>query len=373
MKRRSFWAVAALVLACSIALSGCGPQAADSGGGTAAPEASGQGAAPDEVYEITFAHFFPSVHPVHQRLEAWAEALSEESGGRIKITFHYGETLLKAAETYEGVTSGIADMGLVVPSYTPGLFPMTELYELPVNYNDCQVISKVFWQVYQEFQPEEWNNVKVLGIYGIGPGGIATKKPVQTLDDLHGLQIRATGTCADYMKALGAAPVSITMPESYEAISRGVCDGVINAWDAFITWKLAEVADYFTMTPFLYASPFVEVMNLDTWNSLPADIQEVFTSVTEEFISYHAAEEAQNALTSVQAIIDSGGEIIVLSEEEEALWHDTAMSAVSSAVSAREGDGPAQEFFDRMVELAEEYNQDYPSLKDQMAEMLAAG
>lgn len=368
MNRKTF----AIILVATIMLgvfAGCGKAANEKASSSemSTPAASSS----NEVYEITFAHFFPVVHPVHVRHEAWAKALSEASNGRIKIVFRYGETLLKAAETYEGVTSGIADMGLVVPSYTPGLFPMSELYELPVNYSNCQVISKVLWQVYQEFQPKEWSGVKVLGIYAIGPGGIATKKPVRNLNNLKGMQIRAVGTSADYMKALGAAPVSITMPESYEAISRGVCDGVLNAWDAFITWKLVEVADYYTMTPFLYVAPFVQVMNLDKWNSLPPDIQEIFTRVTEEYIDYHSEEEAKNALTSVQAILDAGHEIIPLSEEEEKAWQAAVATAVDSAIAARADKGPAQEFYDRIVELAEQYNPDYPSLKDKMVEMMA--
>lgn len=374
MKRKSLAAILALAMLFSLALYGCGQPGPSNSNAPGSSDPSGTSAAPEgnagETYEITFAHFFPAVHPVHLRLEKWAEALSEASGGRIKIVFHYAETLLKSTETYEGVTSGIADMGLVVPSYTPGLFPMTELYDLPVSYNNCEVISKVFWDCYQEFRPEEWSNVKVLGLYAIGPGGLATKKPVESLADLKGLQIRATGTAANYMKALGAAPVSIAMPEAYEAVSRGVCDGVLNAWDAFITWKLVEVSDHFTMTPFLYTSPFFTVMNLNQWNALPADIQVIFEEVGEEFITFHSSEEAKNAITSIQSIIDSGKTITVLSEDEEAAWLAAVQPAIEQAIASRADKGPAQEFYDRMAELAQTYNGEYPSLKEAFQEMI---
>ncbi len=368
MKRRALALLLALAFVFAAAATGCsGPE----GVASQKPGSESTGPAADEkVYEISFAHFFPATHPVHLRHEAWAKELEEKSDGRIKIVFHYGETLLKAAETYEGVKSKVADMGLVVPSYTPGLFPMTELYELPVNNNNSQVISRVFWEVYQKYQPAEWNEVKVLSIYGIGPGGVATKKPVETLEQLRGMQIRATGTCASYMQALGAAPVSITMPESYEAVSRGTCDGVLNAWDAFITWKLVEVADSFTMTPFLYASPFVMVMNQDTWNGLPEDLQKIFEEVSQDFIDYHATEEANNAVTSVQAILDAEKSIVVLSDEEETRWYEAAMSAVQSAIDARADKGPAQEVYDTMVELAEKYNGEYPALRDAVLQQI---
>ena len=355
----------AILLAMTLCLGGCG------NGDSPTTSGSGKPVDPGEIIEITFSHMFPVVHPVHLRYEEWAKALSKETNGRVKITFHYAQTLLTAAETYEGVVNGVADMGQIVPAYTPGLFPMLELFDLPVDYNNCEVISKVLWQCIEEFKPEEYSAVKVLSAYAIGPGAIATKKAVHNLEDLKGLQIRAAGLASNYIPALGAAPVSVAMPESYDALSRGTCDGVLNAWDAFITWKLVEVADCFTMTSFMYTSPFINIMNLEKWNSLPADIQAAFEKVSEDFIGFHATAEAKNAITSIQAIIDSGKEIIVLSDEEEARWMERMKPAIASAIAERAAKGPAQAFYDRMVELAKQYNADSPSLKEVYLDMIS--
>jgi TRAP-type C4-dicarboxylate transport system substrate-binding protein len=374
-KKRYSLVLISMILAVSVVVSGCGnssdtPDTTKAAAEGAKKSEGASQAGSDEVVKITFAHFFPATHPVHIRWAEWADAISKATDGKVKITFYYAQTLLSASETYEGVVSGIADMGIMYPGYTPGLFPMLELFDLPVDYNNCEVISKVFWDCYNEFQPEELSKVKVLSIYAIGPGGIATKKPVETLDDLSGMQIRAVGLSSGYMSALGAVPVSLPMPESYEAVSRGVCDGVLNAWDAFVTWKTVEVADYFTMTPFLYTGSFITVMNLDTWNSLPADVQAAFEQVSKEFISYHASSEAKNALYSAQKILDSGKKIIVLSDEEEARWLEAVQPAIAKAIADRADKGPAQEFYNRMVELAEKYNAEYPSLKDAYLEMI---
>jgi TRAP-type C4-dicarboxylate transport system substrate-binding protein len=373
MKKRFSLVLISIILAVSVVVSGCGnsdtPATTEGDESAKISEGTSQ-TGPDKVIKITFAHFFPATHPVHIRWVAWADAISKATDGKVKITFYYAQTLLTAPEIYEGVVKGVADMGIMYPGYTPGLFPMLELFDLPVNYNNCEVISNVFWDSYNEFQPEELSKVKVLSIYAIGPGGIATKKPVETLDDLSGMQIRAVGLSSGYMSALGAAPVSLPMPESYEAVSRGVCDGVLNAWDAFITWKTVEVADYFTMTPFLYTGSFLTVMNLDTWNSLPANVQSAFEQVSKDFISYHASSEAKNALTSAKKIVDSGKKIIVLPDEEEAKWLKAIQPAIAKAIAERADKGPAQEFYNRMVELAEKYNAEYPSLKDAYLEMI---
>jgi TRAP-type C4-dicarboxylate transport system substrate-binding protein len=121
----------------------------------------------------------------------WAKTMSKATDDKVSIKFYYAETLLKAAETYDGVVKVVANMGIMVPSYTPGRFPMLELYDLPVDYNNCEVMSKVLWDCINDFKLEELSNVKVLCSYAIGPGGIATKKAVKSLNDLNGLQIRA--------------------------------------------------------------------------------------------------------------------------------------------------------------------------------------
>ncbi|MDZ4133186.1 MAG: ABC transporter substrate-binding protein, partial [Dethiobacteria bacterium] len=85
-----------------------------------------------QVYEFTLAHFFPAVHPAETELvQGWAAALDEASGGRIKITSYPGETLLKGPEIYEGVVSGIADIGLSAFFYTRGRFPVLVAFVLP--------------------------------------------------------------------------------------------------------------------------------------------------------------------------------------------------------------------------------------------------
>jgi TRAP-type C4-dicarboxylate transport system substrate-binding protein len=76
------------------------------------------------------------------------------------------------------------------------------------------------------------------------------------------------------------------------------------------------------MTPFLYAAPFLVIMNLDTWNSLPADIQAAFEKDGEEFVSNHASKEADSAISSIQKIVDSGKKIHLLSAEEQAKWQE---------------------------------------------------
>jgi TRAP-type C4-dicarboxylate transport system substrate-binding protein len=99
-----------------------------------------------------------------------------------------------------------------------------------------------------------------------GSGDIFSKVPVKTLNDLQGLDIRATGLSAKTLKALGANPVAMPQSESYESLSKGVVKANLGPVEVLQGWKNAEVTQYLTKTPFLYNTLFFVTMNVDKWS-----------------------------------------------------------------------------------------------------------
>ena len=89
--------------------------------------------AQQETYEFNYAVFFPATHLQAQTAEAWAKEVEKRTDGRIKITMFHGGTLSKAAQTYEAVVSGVADIGMSVFAYTRGRFPLLEGLDLPLG------------------------------------------------------------------------------------------------------------------------------------------------------------------------------------------------------------------------------------------------
>ena len=140
----------------------------------------------------------------------------------------------------------------------------------------------MFWKLYERF-PEiqnEYKDVHVLTVWASSPYFlITTKKQVKTMEDLKGMKIRVVGgPPTQQMKALGAVPVLIPMPDTYQALDKGVIDGMGNAWEAIYAFKLYEIVKYYTMIP-LTASYFTLSMNKQKWESLPKDIQHAMMSV----------------------------------------------------------------------------------------------
>ena len=75
-----------------------------------------------------------------------------------------------------------------------------------------------------EFQPAEIQDVHLLYIHAHGPGILASKKPVQSLDDMAGLKVRATGLSSKIVENLGGVPIAMSQGETYEALQKGVVE-----------------------------------------------------------------------------------------------------------------------------------------------------
>ena len=148
---------------------------------------------------------------------------------------------------YDGVVTGIADLGLSHIQYTRGRFPVTEVFDLPLGFPSGWVATQVATDFYNKYKPGEWNDVNVLYVTPTGPAVLETvSKPVKTLEEMKGLKIRATGQMTEVIKALGGVPIPLEMPDVYDALRRGVIEGVTVDLSTLKHWKFAEVTKYVT-------------------------------------------------------------------------------------------------------------------------------
>jgi len=346
-----------LALVTVLALAGCSSSAPSQ-------EQGGQKGEAQKVIELKLAHFFPATHPAETELvQTWAKSVEEATGGRVKVTSYPGQTLLKADAIYDGVVTGIADVGLSCFAYTRGRFPLLEAFELPgITYNNSKVASKVAWEGIKRLNPEEIQDTKLMMVLATGPGDLFTKVPVRSLEDLQGLEIRATGLSAKTLEALGAIPVAMPQSDAYEALSKGVVQGNLAPVEVLKCWRHAEVTDYLTLTPFLYNTLFFVTMNLDKWNSLPADVQEAIEAVNERCFEEVAMGlwDKQNESALKWAIEETGQEVITLPEEEAARWISLVKPIQDEFVAKMEEKGlQGQEILNTVKELADKYNKEY--------------
>jgi len=271
--------------------------------------------------KLNYSIFFPASHRNSILAAEWAKEVEKRTDGRVKVTLFYGGTLTPADKCYDGVVKGISDLGMSCLSYTMGRFPLSEVLDLPMGSRSGLAATRLVNDFYHQFKPKELDDVKVMYLHAHGPGLLRTKTPVRTLEELKGMKIRATGTSAMIVSALGAAPVAMPMSDSYDALSRGVTQGILCPTESLQGWKLGEVVEYSTLDyGAAYSITFFVVMNKARWNSLPADIQMTIEQVNADWIdktgySWDEMDKAGDAFTA-----NLGGTIIPLSAEENARW-----------------------------------------------------
>jgi len=275
-----------------------------------------------QTIKLTYSNFFPPAHVQSQLADAWCKEVNKRTNGLVQIDYFAGQTLTKAQQNYDGVVSGLSDIGFSVLAYTRGRFPVMAAVDLPLGYQNGKVATMVVNEVYSKFMPKELQDTQVMYLHAHGPGLVFTKeKAVRKLEDMKGLKFRAHGTSAEVAEALGGTPVPKPMPETYEMLQKGVVDGALYPLEAAKGWKLGEVTKYGTLDfAAAYTTSFYVVMNKSKWNSLPPDIQKIISEINKEWVVKHGQAWIDSDEEGKQFFQSKGGQLISLDAKEMERW-----------------------------------------------------
>ncbi len=293
-----------------------------------------------DVIKLNYSNFFPAPHKNSLLSESWCKEVEKRTNGKVAISYFPGGTLTPAAQTYDGVVKGIADIGFSVFAYSRGKFPLMEVIDLPLGYKNATQATDLINAFYAKFQPKELDEVKILYLHAHGPGVLHSKEPVSTLDDLKGKKIRATGLAAKIVTAFGGAPVGTTMPETYDALRTGVADGAMAPVESLKGWKWGEVVSSTTLNyASAYSTGMFVIMNKEKWAALPPDVQKVFTEVSQEWVSKQGQTWDEIDAEGLEFIKAKGSKVITLSPEEDAKWAEKVKPLLDEYVANAKAKG----------------------------------
>jgi TRAP-type C4-dicarboxylate transport system substrate-binding protein len=299
-----------------------------------------------KAIELSYANFFPPTH-IQGKLGAdWAKEIEKRTHGKVKITYYPGGALLKGPKIYDGVLTGIADIGMSVFGYSRGVFPSMEAIDLPVGYPNGQAATTIINDFYNKFKPKELGKVKVMYLHAHGPGLLHSKKKVERMEDVKGLKIRSYGFNAKTAEALGGVPVAMGQGGVYEALQKGVVDATLSPIEVLKGWKQAEVIKYTVECYSVgYTAGFYVAMNMDKWNALPADVQKVIQEVNSEWIAKHGDAWDSSDKAGREYTLSLGNKIISLSAAESARWAAAAAPVIDGYIKDKEKMGlPAKDY-----------------------------
>lgn len=321
-------------------------------------------AMPAQSAEVTlkFSHFWPANSRQNTEIfEAWAKAVEADSNGRIKVQIFPSQTLTKADQSYQAATRGVTDLSATAQGYTAGRFPLSQIVELPPFGETAEQGSCVLQKLYDSGAiADEYKDSHVVFLFTHGPGYLHTvQKSVHQPGELNGLRIRRpTAVVADMLKDQGANPVGMPAPEVYQALQRGVLDGLTMPWEGMHVFRLTELTTQHLEVP-MYRLDFVLSMNKRVYDSLPADLKKVIDNNSGLKWSRKAGQVFdQIDKAGRQAAVETGKHTIVQPSqvpEVAKAWQPVIDTMIKNYISDLESKGlPAQEVYEKAVALVEE-------------------
>ena len=318
-----------------------------------------------QEHTFTLHHFLGEGAPAHtEMLVPWVERVEELSDGQVSIEIYPSMTLGGGpAELISQARDGVVDLIWTVNGYTPGLFPRTEVMELPTVFeNDAVAANLALYDMFDAHLAEEYDGVEVMFLHTHGGQALHMRDTaVRHPDDLDGMDLRIpTRTGAWAIEAFGANPVSMPVPELPQALARGTVDGALIPYEIIPPLQLQEQTQYQIEghDGFRIGTTTFQVsMNQDRWDSLPEDVRAAFRAASDRDWWREVGEIWMGSEAGgLSVATDAGNEHIVLSEEET-----DAFRAVLDAVPERWIRDRSEEGIDadQLVETARELVQHY--------------
>ena len=208
----------------------------------------------------------------------------------------------------------------------PGMNPLLEVIGLGgLAYEDAMDATERVWNILDSvpaaMKPFAAN--RLIALYSTDTAFLLTRKPVRTLEDLRGMKIRCTSVYVGSLKALGAVPVVLGMPDVYMSLQKGVIDGLICDWESVSGFRLYDEAKYVTDNVPLGMVTFCIAMNQRVYNKLPQKAQQAIDANSGRAGSLWLAKRFSYDSRGLQPeIAPHLREIITLSEAERARWSE---------------------------------------------------
>jgi TRAP-type C4-dicarboxylate transport system substrate-binding protein len=286
---------------------------------------------------LKFAHVFPATHKQWvQGGEYFGNLLDEASGGRIKLQQYPAGQLGKESTSIIG--SGLAETGIIAPSYEPDKLPLSSVAELPgISGSACEGSAKL-WDLVKDGGIVDKAELAPLGLHALYAEAapqyslLTTKREVTRLEDMKGLKIRANGAAMDKTaRILGAVPVSVTASEFFDALTRGTVDGGFWSLESIRPWGLQKLVNYAFDGVKMGTAVTIHVMNKKVWEDLDHATKVMITKAAMETQQHFCSWYDAQVLSEAKALSESGDVKIDRPSPDDSRRWDRVLASVAES------------------------------------------
>ncbi len=298
--------------------------------------------AADKPIELRMTTVVTSLHPNFKASEKYVDEVNKKTGGRVHITLYPAGTLNPAMETYNAVKTGMAQMGAAPVGYSPSIMPLNKLVGDALRGPASSSEATKAYEAALKALPElsgELEGIHLLWVGATLPLSIGTaKKPIRKMEDFQGLVMRFPPGLEPLAKAWGISPISVPVGDIYVALQKGTIQGYFGGSEMLQAMRLAELTKYVTSVGMVYGISWTG-MNKKTWDSLPPDIQKVFTDLNEfgQDLSTQYTDASEKA--AIDFAKSQGTQIINIEKGELERLHAAAKPVFEKMAADLEGRG----------------------------------
>jgi TRAP-type C4-dicarboxylate transport system substrate-binding protein len=320
--------------------------------------------APAKPIVLRCAHPLPPADAATTTDKYFAEEVNKRTNGRVTVEIYFGGALGAPPELLNLAKDGAVDISFFPAGNFASAFPLwAEPNSAPFSFNTIDqawhasfMIPEQIPAVQEEIQKQ---NVKLLYSHTLDTYHLFAKKPLLKVEDLKGLKIRAWG--ADLPKAfeaVGAVGVQVGIGEVYESLQKGVLDATPFHLEGGYAFKVHEVAPDVCLWNILTGVGFGAFMNMDAWNGLPADVQQVILDTAKDTLDFEhnrALNSEPNAVVNLEA---AGATIYEVPDAERQKWIDANPDFVGDWIKAMDAQGKgdaARQIRELWLEIIDKY------------------
>jgi TRAP-type C4-dicarboxylate transport system substrate-binding protein len=245
----------------------------------------------------------------------------------------------KPPELINQVRDGVADVTFTLPTYTPGRFPVSEVFELPFVNADAVTMARALQDFYaQHLRDQEYRDFHMLAMSASAGNAIHSSKPIKGVQDLKALKIRTSGASGVlFLESVGAIPISMPITELSSALSKGVVDACMLPFEILPAFKIHEMTKYHVTLEGgrrFNATIFIFLMNKARYEKLPPELKKVIDANSGVALAEKAARNWNDfERIGEQAVRDRGNELAALSKAESYRLEKLSASAIDKWIA----------------------------------------
>jgi TRAP-type C4-dicarboxylate transport system substrate-binding protein len=294
--------------------------------------------------------------------------VEERTDHKINFVEGYSGSIVKVNETLEGVRDNILDIGGFCFCFEPSKLPL-HAFQVMLPFGtmkptqSLKIAQEVYAQVpYMAEVFEKEFNQKLLARIADGGYNLGTSFEWNTVDDLKGQKLAGAGLNLKWLEYAGATPVQSALPDAYTSMKTGVYNGWIMFPSAWVSLKLYEPGPYYTKIGFGSITWHGLTINMDTWNRLPADVQEILLEVAKDFEEQTGSVNEAKYDKDIDKLIELGTQVRELPADVRADWANSLTEWPQIKADELDAQGlPASQVLKLTLETAEKLGYEWPN------------